>query len=89
MSKHEYYVCPNCGDFLTLVQILEDVGEGSCGMCYCEFNNGKIFNKYKRISRKEWERLKELKTDKTRLEFYVIYFSNKIKLQRGKNATSN
>ena len=69
----KYYICPNCGALNTEAQILEEVSEGSCGMCYCEFDNGRILNKYKRIGKELWEELNKLKTDKLRLKRYVQY----------------
>lgn len=69
----KYYICQNCGTLNTETQILEEVSGGSCGMCYCEFDNGRILNKYKRISKSSWERLKELKTNKSKLREYLKY----------------
>ena len=59
--REVYYICPNCKDLTTLTQVLDEVDEGSCGMCYCEFNNGRILHKYKRISKKKLEELKSKK----------------------------
>lgn len=69
--KEKYYICQNCGELNTETKIFGEVSSGSCGMCYCEFNNGKILNKYKRVNRKLWEGLKGLKTDKLRLKEYL------------------
>lgn len=58
MKTEKYYTCPSCGDLVTETQILEDCSNGSCGMCYCQFDNGRILVKYKRISKKKWQELK-------------------------------
>ncbi|MEK6819252.1 MAG: hypothetical protein AABY10_04960 [Nanoarchaeota archaeon] len=79
MTKEKYYICPNCGALNTENQILEEIGSGSCGMCYCEFDNGRILNKYKRINKKLWGNLNALKKDKLRLKEYIKYKLNKSK----------
>jgi len=71
MVKEKYYICPNCGELNTETQILEEVGGGSCGMCYCEFDNERMLNKYRRISKKLWNVLNLLKNNKLRLKEYI------------------
>ena len=71
MAKEIYYICPNCGALNTETLLLEEVNGGSCGMCYCEFDNERILNKYKKINKKLWEELKNLKTNKLRLKQYL------------------
>ncbi|MEK6823988.1 MAG: hypothetical protein AABY06_03035 [Nanoarchaeota archaeon] len=68
--KEKYYICPKCGALNTETQTLEEISNGSCGMCYCEFNNERILNKYKKINKRLWEELKKLKSDKLRLKKY-------------------
>jgi len=68
--SEKYYICPNCGDLTTQTKILEEISGGSCGMCYCEFNRGRILNKYKRVNKQLWKELKKLKTNKLRLKRY-------------------
>ena len=48
--------------------------------CYCEYGGerGRVFVDYKRINKKLWNELKELKADKLRLRRYLQYKSNKI-----------
>ena len=74
-----YYLCSRCGALNTEAQILEEVSDGSCGMCYCEFDNGRRLNKYRRISKKLWEEFKKLKSDKLRLQAYIKYKATKLK----------
>jgi len=76
--KEKYYICFNCGVLNTETQILEDVSDGSCGMCYCEFNKGRILNKYIRINKLLWKELNVCKVDKLRLKKYIRH---KIKLR--------
>ena len=73
--REMYYICPLCGGLSTLSQQLEDASGGGMPYCYCEFGGerGRIFIGYKRISKKLWEELKELKTDKLRLKEYIKY----------------
>ena len=60
-QNEKYYICPNCKDLKTESEILNGIGNGSCGMCYCEFDNGRILIKYKRISKQKWIDLKNKK----------------------------
>lgn len=69
-TSEKYYLCLNCGDLSTQTRILEEVSGGSCGMCYCEFNRGRILNKYKRINKQLWGKLKKLKSNRLRLKEY-------------------
>lgn len=61
MSKREkYFMCPQCGELTTWTAILDECGSGGQGMCYCEYDNGRVFIEYEEISKKEYEaRLKE------------------------------
>lgn len=79
--KERYYICPECGELSTYSKQLEDACEGGMPYCYCKFNNGRIFIRYKRISKKLWEELKKLKSNKLRLKKYKLdkIRSNKIK----------
>jgi len=79
MVKEKYYICPNCGELNTETQILEEVVGGSCGMCYCEFDDRRTLNKYKRISKKLWDELNLLKNNKLRLKEYIKHKASKIK----------
>jgi hypothetical protein len=56
-----FYKCPECGDVTTKYEILEECGSGGLGMCYCEYDLDKTLIKWKRISRKEYIKLKLLK----------------------------
>lgn len=80
--KETYYICPECGELSTFSQQLESCAEGGMPYCYCEFGGerGRIFIGYKKISRKLWEELKKLKTDKLRLKNYI-----KFKVKKRKN----
>lgn len=75
MVKEIYYICPSCGELSTFSKQLENCSEGGMPYCYCEFfgERGRIFVEYKRINKKLWEELKELKTDKLRLRVYLEY----------------
>ena len=57
--KEKYYKCPNCGGITIESDILYECGSGGAGMCYCQFNEGRILNKWKRISKKEYLKIKE------------------------------
>ena len=50
----KYYQCPRCLNITTETGILDECSNGGSGMCYCEFSNGRILNKYKRISKKKY-----------------------------------
>jgi len=71
--KEKHYICPNCGKLSTESQLVEDASEGGLPYCYCKFTEGRIFIGYKRINKKLWQELKELKTDKLRLKNYIKY----------------
>ena len=77
-KREKYYICLSCGDLKTETEILEEVGLGSCGMCYCEFDQGRILNTYKRINKEVWERLKQEKTDKLRMKMYFQYKTRRL-----------
>ena len=83
--REAYHICPNCGELNTETSILEEVSEGSCGMCYCEFSNGRILNKYKKINKKLWGELKGLKNNKLRLKRYMMYMVEKKQLNTQKS----
>ena len=70
-TKEKYYICPNCGELSTFSEQLEACSNGGMPYCYCEFDNGRIFIEYKRISKALWEKLKVLKTNKLRLSKYI------------------
>ena len=55
--KEKYYKCPKCGDTTTWTDILEECGSGGAGMCYCEYNNGRILYKWIRISKDKYNDL--------------------------------
>ena len=58
MKKEKYYICSNCKELSTETDLLDACSNGGMPYCYCEFNNGRIFNKYKKINKKEWMKLK-------------------------------
>ena len=58
VKKEKYYLCPDCNDLVIETQILEEIGNGGLGMCYCKFNQGRILVPYKRISKNKFEILK-------------------------------
>lgn len=60
MIKEKYYLCLNCGDIVTETKLLKVCSNGGMPYCYCEFENGKVLIGYKKIGKKEWEKL-ELK----------------------------
>ncbi len=78
-SPEKYYICPECGELSTYSLQIESASQGGLPYCYCEFNNGRIFISYKRINKKLWQELKDLKTDKLRLKAYLKY-----KVEKGK-----
>ena len=80
--KEVYYICPSCGELSTFSQQLEDCSSGGLPYGYCEFNNGRIFIGYKRISKELWDELNKYKAGKLRLKEYLKYKVNKL---RGKN----
>ena len=82
--KESCYICPICGDLTTETKILEEVSGGSCGMCYCEFDDRRTLNKYKKINRKLWEELMGFRTNNLRLKRYL---HNRIK-QKSKRGLS-
>ncbi len=69
------YICPSCGELSTFSEQLDACSNGGMPYCYCEFGGemGRIFIGYKRINKKLWQELKELKTDKLRLRGYLKY----------------
>lgn len=79
--KEIYYICPECGELSTYSKQLEEASQGGMPYCYCRFNHGRIFICYKRINKKLWEELKNLKTDNLRLKSYIKY---KIKKRKTK-----
>jgi len=78
--KETYYICPECGELSTFSEQLEACAGGGMPYCYCEFGGerGRIFIGYKKINKKLWEELKQLKTDKLRLKEYRKYWLEKI-----------
>jgi hypothetical protein len=79
--KEKYYICPSCGELSTLSQQIEACSGGGMPYCYCKYGGerGRVFVGYKRINKKLWEELKELKTDKLRLRKYLQYKISRIK----------
>lgn len=64
----KYYKCPNCNDVTTEEEILEECSSGGCGMCYCDYCNGRILHKYKRISLKEYLKIRKISLKELLLE---------------------
>lgn len=60
--KEKYYKCPNCGELSTYTEQIEACSSGGMPYCYCKYGEeGRVFVGYKRISKKEYFRLKGLK----------------------------
>ncbi len=57
--KEVYYKCPICKDITTEKEILEEASSGGMGMCYCQFDNGRILIKWKKITKNEYNKLKK------------------------------
>ncbi|HIG94299.1 MAG: hypothetical protein QT05_C0049G0004 [archaeon GW2011_AR13] len=79
--KEKYYICPSCGELSTYSKQLEEASQGGMPYCYCEFGGerGRIFIDYKKINKKLWEELKNLKINKLRLREYKKYKTERIK----------
>ena len=64
-KREKYFMCPSCGELETQTGMMEAISSGGQGMCYCEFDNGRILVEYEEITKKEYEaRLKEKELSK-------------------------
>ena len=81
--KESYYICQNCGRLSTLSEQLEVCDNGGMPYCYCKFMPERIFVMYKKINKKLWKELKELKTNKLRLRRHIQHKANRGR--QGKN----
>jgi len=60
-KREKYFICPECGAITTKTEIDDDIKHGGQGMCYCEFDNGRVLIQYNEIKKIEYDgRLKEL-----------------------------
>jgi transcription elongation factor Elf1 len=60
-NREKYFRCPKCGQLTTKTAILEECSNGGQGMCYCQFDNGRILIQYDEITKEEYEaRQKEI-----------------------------
>ncbi len=80
LVTEKYYICPQCEDLSTFSEQLDACSNGGMPYCYCEFDNGRIFIGYRRISKSLWETLNNLKNKKSRLKLY--FHSVKVKLNK-------
>jgi hypothetical protein len=71
--KEMYYICPDCGALSTLSSQLEDFDIGGLPYCYCKYNSClRILIEYKRIQKKLYDKLKQIKSNKNRLAIYLV-----------------
>jgi len=63
-NREKYFRCPQCGALTTKTEIYKEISSGGQGMCYCEYDNGRVFIQYDEITKDEYEARQKEKGDK-------------------------